>query len=83
MPQRMVRAGKNLPRRKAFAQPPYRNHREQQPGQSGPDISDQAVYAVLFLQSGGQSEEHFGRKKGEEKIRLVLEELYAVKSETA
>ena len=59
MPQRMVRAGKNLPRRKAFAQPPYRNHREQQPGQSGPDISDQAVYAVVFLQSGGQSERTF------------------------
>lgn len=83
MPQRMVRAGKNLPRRKAFAQPPYRNHREQQPGQSGPDISDQAVYAVYFYNQAVSPKEHFGRKKGEEKIRLVLEELYAVKSETA
>ena len=36
-----------------------------------------------FYNQAVSPKEHFGRKKGEEKIRLVLEELYAVKSETA
>ncbi len=36
-----------------------------------------------FYNQAVSPKEHFGRKKGEEKIRLVLEELYAIKSETA
>lgn len=85
MPQRMVRAGKkSICREEKLS----RNRLIEIIENSnrvhlGLTYLTRLFTLFYFYNQAVSPKEHFGRKKGEEKIRLVLEELYAVKSETA